>query len=155
MSDTHFGEVRHRLHELVNVAGVREPSTDVILLPIDISDAIRNVSTDDVILPNLVESQVGIIHADQNNAGAVGFVDEHFVVELGHGEPPVGSIDVEMDITRLTKGVVQAEDAVGPGVNIERDVPIGREFPRSVLNRFPGKSSLSSAFICKLSFLPI
>lgn len=80
-----------------------------------------------------------IVNSKNSDAGAVRLVDEHFVVNLGHWNFPLRSVNVKMNVVRLPKRVVKTENAKSSGVNVKHKVSIGCELSRTVFDRFPEK----------------
>lgn len=117
--------VRHSFHELVDGAGVRVASFDVVLLPVDVADLAGDVSAYDVVLFDLVKRQVRVIHANQHNTRIVSAVDQDFVVQLGHWDLSSTTIHVQVDVVSNIVGILELRYSKRAGVNVECNSAVG------------------------------
>jgi len=107
--DGNLSEVRHNLQELVDLASISVAPSKVLSVPGNPIELIRDVIANDVILLDLFESRMRIVHAQEHNATAVGSIDEHFVVKLWNWQSSVGSIHVQMDDFSFSVGIFECE----------------------------------------------
>lgn len=134
--------MRHCSHEIINVTGVRISSSDVRLLPVDVADSVGDVSADDVISLDLLERQVWVVDSDERDAGTLGFVYQHSVVKLRNWNFPFGSIDVQVNVMKISEVIFQPHHAVRASVNVENHIPVSSKLPRAILYSFPAMSQV-------------
>lgn len=111
--------VWHSFHEVCNGAGVRVASLDVVLLPVDVVDLAGHVSADDVVLFDLVKRQVRVVNANQHNTRVIGAVDQHFVIQLRHGDLSSRSIYIQVDVVSDVVVILKLRYSECAGVDVE------------------------------------
>lgn len=119
--------MRNCFNEIVDGAGIRISSLDVVLLPIDIIDLTRNISTNNVILLDLIQGQMWVVYANKNDSRVVGFVDDNAIVKLWNWDLSWIVVDVQMIISPDSIDVLQLSHSPCTAVNIQIDVTISGE----------------------------
>lgn len=152
MFNVNLGEMGNSLQERINVTCIGESSSNVIFLPINISDLVGDVSAHDVILFNFIKGQVGIVDANQDDARLVGPVDQHLVVQLGHGNLTDRPVDDQINVFVLSEGSFEANDTVCSGVDVQGDVAVSCKASRPVFDRFPASDMLLTCAMVNISY---
>lgn len=137
MLDVNLREMGHSLQELINVTCIGESLSNVIFLPINISDLIRDIRAHDVILFNLIKTQVGIVDANQDYARLLSPVDQNLVVQLGHGNLTDRPVDDQINVFVNSEGTFEANDTVRSGVDVQSYVAVCCKSSRAVFDSFP------------------
>lgn len=119
--------MRNGFDEIVDGAGIRKSSFDVVLLPIDVIDLTRHVFTHDVIFLYLVQGQMGIVYANKNDSWVVSLVDDDAIVEFWDWNLSWIVVDIQMIFSPDSTDVLQLSYSPSSSVNIQVDVTIGRE----------------------------
>lgn len=107
------------LQEIGNFTGIRVASGDVVLLPADVVDLGTDVGTDDVVLLNLLQRQVRVVDANEDDTLLGGGFNDNSEIQFGYGdETIVVGVMGQIQWSLNTVLVGQGSDTIDAGVAV-------------------------------------
>lgn len=77
------------LQEIGNLTGIGVTGGDIVLLPVDVGDLVTDIGTEDVVLFDLIQSQMGVVNSNEDNTLLGGGFDDNAEVNLGDWDQTV------------------------------------------------------------------